>query len=74
MADSAVRISFNDPISNYQSITITNLNELYRSNKELSQMNSFTFDDSANNGPDLSFTVEKMDASMFTRYLSDSIF
>jgi len=74
MADSSVRISFSDPISDYSSITITNLAELYRSNKELFQMNSFTFDDSANIGPDCSLTVETMDATMFTRYLSDSTF
>ena len=37
--------------------------------------NSFTFDDSADSiGPDTTITTETMDASIFTRYLSDSNF
>ena len=74
MPDSSVRISFDDIVSDYSSITISDLANLYRSNEELFQMNSFTFDDSGNIGPDFSLTGEKMDAAMFTRYLSDSTF
>jgi hypothetical protein len=64
-------------MSNYQNITIENLNKIYRSAEELASPNSFTFDDSATHAPDsaymgMSMATETMDNDMFTRYLSDS--
>ena len=75
--DGVFRVSLTDTMSNYQNITIENLNKIYRSAEELASPNSFTFDDSATHAPDsaymgMSMATETMDNDMFTRYLSDS--
>jgi len=73
--DSSGRITLNDPISNYSSLTATELDNTYDNVLQIMSPNSFTFDDSADSiGPDTTITTETMDASMFTRYLSDSNF
>jgi len=62
------------PISAFDSITLTSLSSLYTSVAEILTPNSFTFDDSANPGPDFSMSLETMDNAMYTRYLSDSTY
>ena len=75
IGDSSGRIILNDPISNYSSLTTTELDNTYDNVLQIMSPNSFTFDDSADSiGPDTTITTETMDASMFTRYLSDSNF
>lgn len=72
------RVSLTDTISNYQDLTLTELEKFYSSIEQLGSPNSFTFDDSDTRDsagaatPDFSLTVETMDNNIFTRYLSDS--
>ena len=72
------RISLNDDISKYSTITVATLNKAYTNIAELLTPNSFTFDDSdvgdsaGSARIDTSFATETMDNDMFTRYLSDS--
>ena len=75
--DGVFRVSLTDPLSNYQNITIQDLNRIYSSAEQLGSPNSFTFDDSATHAADsahmgMSMATETMDNDMFTRYLSDS--
>tara|TARA_B100000424_G_scaffold86948_1_gene65019 strand:+ start:1632 stop:2597 length:966 start_codon:yes stop_codon:yes gene_type:complete len=75
IGDSTGRATLNDLISNYSSVTATELESTYDNVLQIISPNSFTFDDSADSiGPDTTLTIETMDASMFTRYLSDSNF
>ncbi len=60
-------------LSTYQDLTSSQLDSVYDNIAQLITPNSFTLDDSANTvGPDTSLTIETMDETMFTRYLSDS--
>ena len=70
----SVRTRLDQAISDFtsDSSTATTLGNFYTSIKELIQTNSFTFDDSANVGPDMSMTYETMDNEIFTSYKSDS--
>lgn len=67
-------ITVDQPVSTFDAITLENLGGLYTSLAELLTPNSFTFDDSANPGPDFSMSLETMDNAMYTRYLSDSTY
>ena len=69
-----IRVRLDQPISEIigDSNTANSLLNYYTSIKELLQTNSFTFDDSANPGPDMSMTFETMDNEIFTKYNSDS--
>jgi len=69
-----IRVRLDQPISDIvgDSNTASSLINYYTSIKELLQTNSFTFDDSANPGPDTSMTFETMDNEIFTKYKSDS--
>ena len=69
-----IRVRLDQPISDIvgDSNTASSLSNYYTSIKELLQTNSFTFDDSANPGPDMSMTFETMDNEIFTKYNSDS--
>ena len=69
-----MRIRLDQSISDFtsDSSTAATLGNFYTSIKELIQANSFTFDDSANVGPDTSMTYETMDNEIFTAYKSDS--
>jgi len=69
-----IRIRLDQPISDFtsDSSTPTSLANFYTSIKEWIQVNSFTFDDSAEPGPDMSMTFETMDNVIFTKYKSDS--
>ena len=69
-----VRTRLDQSISDFtsDSSTAATLGNFYTSIKELIQTNSFTFDDSANPGPDTSMTYETMDNEIFTAYTSDS--
>ena len=69
-----IRVRLDQPISDItgDSNTASSLINYYTSIKELLQTNSFTFDDSANPGPDMSMTFETMDNEIFTKYNSDS--
>ena len=69
-----VRTRLDQSISDFtsDSSTAATLGNFYTSIKELIQTNSFTFDDSANPGPDMSMTYETMDNEIFTAYTSDS--
>lgn len=71
------RINVDDQIQKYGDLTASQLSGFYTSVAEVLTPNSFTFDDSAasdSSGPDTTITVETMDNTMFTRYLSDSAF
>jgi len=70
----SIRVRLDQPISDIigDSNTASLLGNFYTSIKELIQVNSFTFDDSANVGPDMSMTLETMDNEIFTKYKSDS--
>ena len=70
----SIRTRLDQAISDFtsDSSTATTLGNFYTSIKELIQTNSFTFDDSANPGPDMSMTYETMDNEIFTAYTSDS--
>ena len=69
-----IRVRLDQPISDIvgDSNTASSLINYYTSIKELIQVNSFTLDDSANFGPDMSMTFETMDNEIFTKYKSDS--
>tara|TARA_Y100001937_G_scaffold38426_2_gene54631 strand:- start:224 stop:1192 length:969 start_codon:yes stop_codon:yes gene_type:complete len=69
-----IRTRLDQVISDFtsDSSTAATWNNFYTSIKELIQTNSFTFDDSANPGPDTSMTYETMDNEIFTSYTSDS--
>jgi hypothetical protein len=72
-AGTNVRVDLGQLVSTYQDLTGTELDGIYDNIAQLVDPNSFTLDDSADSiGPDTSLTVETMDNSMFTRYLSDS--
>jgi len=72
------RMRLDDPISNYQALTPTQLETYYSSLSEIISPNSFTFDDSdrqdsaLTSAPDFAMTIETMDNDMFT-VLNDSI-
>ena len=61
-------------IAAYQELTVGELNTYYENIAEILTPNSFTFDDDSDGSarPDTAITLETMDNSMFTRYLSDS--
>jgi hypothetical protein len=68
-----VRTNLTELVSEYQSMTATQLDKLYASTAEIITPNSFTFDDSDNTSrPDTTMTTETMDNTIFTRYTSDS--
>lgn len=67
-------ITVDQPVSTFNAISLENLGGLYTSLAEILTPNSFTFDDSANPGPDFSMSLETMDNAMYTRYLSDSTY
>lgn len=70
-----IRVSLDELVSTYQNVSITDLSGIYNNLYQIVDPNSFTLDDSADPvGPDTSLTLEKMDNSMFTRYLSDSAY
>ena len=68
------RVALNKLISTYQNFTVAQLDGVYSSIAEVTDPNSFTFDDSATVSPDFSHTTETYDNNMFTRYTSDSTF
>ena len=70
-----IRVSVDQNLlSKYQDLTIEELNRYYENVAEIMTPNSFTFDDDSDGSarPDTAITLETMDNSMFTRYLSDS--
>ena len=68
-----IRVFLDQTIDVYQDLTAAELDGFYDDIKQILTPNSFTFDDSADVvGPDTTITVETMDNTMFTRYLSDS--
>lgn len=78
--EDAYRTQFETPISQYQALTSSQLENYYSSITQLFTPNSFTFDDSDSRDsasaatPDFSLALETMDNDMFTRYLSDSTY
>jgi hypothetical protein len=75
-----VRSNLDELISDYQGLTLSQLNTTYHSIKQVITPNSFTFDDSSirdsdeNATPDFSMTLETMDNQIFTRRITDSSF
>ena len=72
-----IRSTLTDDIIKYANISAASLNRAYSTLRELLDINSFTFDDSATHAADsahmgMSMATETMDNDMFTRYLSDS--
>lgn len=68
-----IRVSLDELLDAYQNLSSTDLSGIYDNLADLVSANSFKFDDSSDPvGPDTSLTLERMDASMFTRYTSDS--
>jgi len=82
-ADKSVRSNLNEIVSDYQGLTLAQLDTTYHTLKQVITPNSFTFDDSSirdsdetgiNATPDFSITLETMDNQIFTRRVTDSSF
>ena len=75
-----VRSNLNELVSEYQNITLSQLDTTYHTLRQVITPNSFTFDDSSirdsdeNATPDFSLTLETMDNEIFTRRVTDSAF
>jgi hypothetical protein len=75
-----VRSNLNELVSEYQDITLSQLNTTYHTLRQVVTPNSFTFDDSSirdsdeNATPDFSIVLETMDNEIFARRVSDSSF
>ena len=75
-----VRSNLNELVSEYQNITLSQLDTTYHTLKQVITPNSFTFDDSSirdsdeNASPDFSLILETMDNEIFTRRVTDSSF
>lgn len=74
-AGTVFRSALTEKITEYQNLTISDLENFYGDLKTFVNPNSFTFDDSsAKPRPDISMTFETMDNDFFTRSGSDSVY